>query len=36
VNLDDEDRAIEELQRAVASGHPETVARAALDNLWPL
>jgi ATP/maltotriose-dependent transcriptional regulator MalT len=36
VNLNDPVKAGEELQRAVASGRAETVARAALDNVWPL
>jgi ATP/maltotriose-dependent transcriptional regulator MalT len=36
VNLSDADRAREELGRAIGSGHPETIARVAMSNIWPL
>lgn len=36
MNFHDADRAIEELQRALASRRPETVAEAAVLNIWPL
>ncbi|GAA1918785.1 hypothetical protein GCM10009775_09170 [Microbacterium aoyamense] len=36
MNLTDEGQAERELRRAVSSGRPETIARAALANIWPL
>lgn len=36
VNLYDADRAREELDRALRSGHAETVARVTMSNIWPL
>ncbi|MCK8468784.1 hypothetical protein M0722_16440, partial [Microbacterium sp. KSW4-16] len=36
VNLNDHERARDELLRAINSQHPETVARAAIANVWPL
>lgn len=36
VNLNDPSRAIHELERAIESGERERIARAALDNVWPL
>lgn len=36
MNLVDADRAREDLARAVSSGHPETIARTAVSNIWPL
>lgn len=36
MNLHDDVRAEAELRRAIASGKPETIARAAMSNVWPL
>ena len=36
MNVNDPDRAREELARAISSGQPETIARAAVANVWPL
>lgn len=36
MNLTDPVKAEQELQRAIASRHPETIARAATANIWPL
>lgn len=36
MNLTDAAQAESELRRAMSSGQPETVARAALANIWPL
>lgn len=36
VNLNDADRAAEELRRAVETGESEKIARAAMANVWPL
>jgi len=36
MNLNDPARAREELDRAVGSGSPDAIARAALSNIWPL
>lgn len=36
MNLTDEARAERELRRALSSGRPEDIARAASSNVWPL
>lgn len=36
MNLNDTVRAKEELDRAVGSGSPDTIARTAMANVWPL
>lgn len=36
MNLSDEERARSELERALTSGRAETVAEAAMSNVWPL
>ncbi|QIK64482.1 helix-turn-helix transcriptional regulator [Leucobacter viscericola] len=36
MNLNDPVGALEELDRAIESGHPETIARVAAANIWPL
>lgn len=36
MNLTDDDLAVRELRDAVATGRPETIAHAAMANVWPL
>lgn len=36
MNLTDTDRARDELAKAVRAGHPETISRAVVTNVWPL
>lgn len=36
MNLNDDKAARTELTRALATGHPETIAKAAMGNVWPL
>lgn len=36
MNLTDTDRARDELSKAVRAGHPETIARTVIANIWPL
>lgn len=36
MNLTDTDRARDELAKAVRAGHPETIARTVVSNVWPL
>lgn len=36
MNLNDADRAREDLLQAISDGHPEKIARTAISNIWPL
>ncbi|AZS47962.1 LuxR family transcriptional regulator [Microbacterium oxydans] len=36
MNLTDPDRARDDLAKAVRAGHPDTIARTVVSNVWPL